>query len=473
MDSVLEKYRWLSDELHALIGPVKFSSEINLRLERMNHLLGLLDNPHYKFRSIHVGGTSGKGSTSTMIATILQEAGFSVGLHTSPNLQIFNERHILNGRPASTTKLIELYKQIKPAIDEVRHVSQYGSPSYFEVQTALAFMLFAHESVDFAVIEVGLGGARDATNVLPAEVAVLNNVGLDHTEILGDTVEAIVLDKRGIIKHKQQVVSGVTQPSVIQLVEEQCAEQDARLWLLGRDFSLCSLDDRLNQDAFSVRVGDVVYDQVHLKMEGDFQRVNAAVAVAAVLSLHDTVIPEQAIRGGLAKASIPGRVEQMQVQPLVLLDGAHNRDKIKGAVSVLQTQKRYSGRKVITILGVKAGKAATDIVRPIATLTDELIVTRFEPKGLWTGIDPAILAQVARDVRPELPIEIVEPPLEALRVALEKADEQDMIWVTGSLYLVGDMREYWFPTHELLEELELFDATRGSIADNQLLTLAS
>ncbi|MFK7800872.1 MAG: folylpolyglutamate synthase/dihydrofolate synthase family protein [Anaerolineae bacterium] len=449
MNSVLEQYRWLENELRALIGPVKFSSEINLRLERMSHLLGLLDNPHYKFRSIHVGGTSGKGSTSMMIASILQEAGFYVGLHTSPNLQVFNERHMLNGRPAATSKLVELYKQIKPAIEEVSQTSKYGAPSYFEAQTALTFTLFAQQKVDFAVIEVGLGGMRDATNVLPAEVAVLNNVGLDHTDILGDTVEEIVLDKRGIIKRKQQVVSGVTQPSVIKLVEEKCAEQDARLWILGRDFDL----ERVSNPAgFSVRLPDITYDGLQTKMEGSFQETNAAVAVAAVSSLRETVIPYSAILNGLAKATLPGRVEQMQTEPLVLLDGAHNPDKIQGAVSILEKKKQ--GQKLFTILGLKAGKAATNIVPPVAALSDELIVTRFEPKGLWEGVDPADLARIANESRQELPVHIIESPIEALKWALEKAGKQDIIWVTGSLYLVGDMREYWFPMHELLEELE-------------------
>ena len=449
MNSALEKYRWLEDELLSLIGPVKFSSEINLRLERMSHLLGLLDNPHYKFRSIHVGGTSGKGSTSTMIASILREAGFYVGLHTSPHLQIYNERHMLNGRPAPTSKLIELYKQMKPAINEVRQSSKFGAPSYFEAQIALTFMLFAEEQVDFAVIEVGLGGERDATNVLPAEVAVLNNVGLDHTEILGDTVEEIVLDKRGIIKRRQQVVSGVTQLSVIKLVEEKCAEQEARLWLLGREFDLI---DPSGADGFSVRLPDITYDGIKPKMEGEFQKTNAAVAIAAVSSLHDTTIPYSAILKGLANATLPGRVEQVQSEPMVLLDGAHNPDKIRGAVSILKSKKK--NQKLFTILGLKAGKAATDIVPPVAKLTDVLVVTKFEPKGLWDGVDPAELAKIAAEVRPDLPIKIIEKPLDALQTVLAKAEKQDMIWITGSLYLVGDMREHWFPMQQLLEELE-------------------
>ncbi|MEM8860649.1 MAG: Mur ligase family protein [Chloroflexota bacterium] len=445
--SIMETYRKLEKELYALIGPVKFSSEINLRLERMSHLLGLLDNPHYKFRSIHVGGTSGKGSTSTMIATILQEAGYYVGLHTSPNLQILNERHMLNGRPATTTKLLDLYQQMKPAIEEVGRTSPFGSPSYFEAQVAMTFLLFAQEQVDFGVIEVGLGGDRDATNVLPAEVAVLNNVGLDHTDILGDTVEEIVLDKRGIIKRRQQVVSGVTQPSVIELVEEKCTEQEARLWLLGRDFSVQG-----SADGYSIALPDLAYDGVKIKMEGAFQATNAAVAVAAVSSLHDVTLPYSAILNGLAKATIPGRVELVQERPMVLLDGAHNPDKIQAAVSILE--KRTADQRVIALLGLKAGKAATDILPPVMRLSDEIIFTMFEPKGLWQAIDPHELASLAADIDPNLPISVEPNSMKALRLALSKANEEDMVWATGSLYLIGDLREYWFPMQELLENLE-------------------
>lgn len=445
--TALEQYKALEKELLSLIGPVKFSSEINLRLERMSQLLGLLDNPHYKFRSIHVGGTSGKGSTCTMIATILQEAGFYVGLHTSPNLQIFNERHMLNGRPASTSKLAKLYAKMKPAIDEVRNSSPFGPPSYFEAQVALTFLLFAEEQVDFGVIEVGLGGDRDATNVLPAEVAVLNNVGLDHTEILGDTVEEIVLDKRGIIKRRQQVVSGVTQPTVIELVEEKCAEQEARLWLLNRDFSVQEA-----ADGYSIALPDVTFDGLTIKMEGAFQATNAAAAVAAVSSLHDVTIPYSAIRNGLAKATLPGRVEQVQSNPIVLIDGAHNPDKIQAAVSILE--QKMANQRVITVLGLKAGKAATDILPPVMQLSDQIIFTKFEPKGLWNGVEPEELAALAQAIDPNLP-QMVEPNgMAALKKALSMAHKDDIVWITGSLYLVGELREYWYPTAELLEKLE-------------------
>lgn len=449
--SIMETYRTLESELYALIGPVKFSSEINLRLERMSQLLGLLDNPHYKFRSIHVGGTSGKGSTSTMIASILQEAGYYVGLHTSPNLQILNERHMLNGRPVATTKLLALYQQMKPAIEEVRQTSKFGAPSYFEAQVAMTFMLFAQEQVDFAVIEVGLGGDRDATNVLPAEVAVLNNVGLDHTEILGDTVEKIVLDKRGIIKRRQQVVSGVTQPSVIELVEEKCTEQGARLWLLGRDFGVQPTAAGSAAE-YSIFLPDVTYDGISIKMEGAFQATNAAVAVAAVSSLHEVVVPYSAILNGLAKAMLPGRVEQVQERPMVLLDGAHNPDKIRAAVSVIE--KKTADQRVITLLGLKAGKAATDMLPPVLELSDEIIFTMFEPKGLWQAVDADELAALAADIAPDMPVAVEKDGMKALHLALSKANADDMVWCTGSLYLIGDLREYWFPMQEQLESLE-------------------
>jgi dihydrofolate synthase/folylpolyglutamate synthase len=197
---VLALYARLERDLAALIGPAHFSREIGLKLERITHLLSLLGNPQDQFASIHVGGTSGKGSTAAMISAMLTSAGLHTGLHLSPHLQILNERFQIDDRMAPTTLLARIWDEMKPAIDRVAMESPWGAPSYFEAQAALAFMLFARQKVDVAVVEVGLGGSLDATNVLRSRVAVITSIGLDHTEVLGDTVELIARDKAGIIK---------------------------------------------------------------------------------------------------------------------------------------------------------------------------------------------------------------------------------------------------------------------------------
>ncbi len=447
-NEITKLYARLEDELSELIAGFKFSSDIGLRLERMQHLLQLLGHPERKFRAVHIGGTSGKGSTATLVAAILQAAGFQVGVHTSPHLQIVNERHQVNGRLISTTALYAAWQTVKKAVEEVQQSNRFGSPSYFEVQVALSFLIFAEAGVDFGVIEVGLGGRIDPTNVIPAEVAILTAVGLDHTEILGDTIEKIIQDKAGIIKTGQKVISGCWQPAVQKIITQRCQQKSARLWQLGRDFRV-QIHDHAHADFF---FPGRAFKNVEIALQGEFQAHNAALAIAAVRQLEGVEIPENAIRDGLANAALPGRVEIMQQNPLVIIDGAHNPDKIRASASIINQLR--TGRQVITVLGVKKGKDAAEIVPPLAQLSDQIILTTFQPKGLWTAFEPVQLGQLVVDARPDLPLYIVEEPLEALDFALSKARSDDIVLVTGSLYLVGDVRERWFPRDELLIELE-------------------
>lgn len=444
-------YLWLEEELSSLIGPVKFSAQQNMRLERITHLMELINRPDNSYPTIHVGGTSGKGSTATMIATLLHTAGYNVGLHTSPHLQILNERHWLNGRLAPTSQLVKVWQQIKPAVEEVRRTSPFGAPSYFEAQFALAMTHFAQEKVDVAVVEVGLGGTLDATNVINSTVAVLTNVGLDHTEILGDTVEKIAADKAGIIKPGQIVVSGCTQPTVQAIVAERCHQEQATLWQLGREFTTTEQNGTFNWSG-----PHHSYTGLALNLPGRFQTLNASVALAAVHALthqHPTfALPESAIRQALTQLNIPGRIETIQENPTVLLDGAHNPDKISASAQLIATLK--NGRKIITVLGLKAGKAAADILPHILPLTDQLIVTQFSEKGLWSPIPAADLATLAHSQAPHLAVQIIPHPLEAITQALAQATPADVIWVTGSLYLVGDIRNFWHPVEKLVNDLE-------------------
>lgn len=451
-NDILAQYRWLEEELAGLIGKVKFSAEINLRLERIMQLLQLLGNPHLNYHSVHIGGTSGKGSTATMVAQILTAAGYKVGLHTSPHLQILNERHQINGRLVPTSQLVQYWREIKPAIEQVKAVSPFGAPSYFEAQVALGFYLFAKQKVDVAVVEVGLGGSLDATNVLLADVAVLTNVGLDHTDILGDTVELIAQDKSGIIKPQQRVVSGCTQESVKAIVHAKAAEMGATVWQLGRDFSL----ETAASHVYHLNMPQTRYENIELKMLGDFQAQNAAVAVAAVLSLQEVTalkVTERAIRAGLARSKMAGRIEVMQERPLVLLDGAHNEDKMRAVATVVAEEAPHHGR-VIAVLSLKAGKAAADIVPFVVNLADEIILTRFVEKGLWQAVPPHDLVKLIATIDPSIPTQVITDPLIAVQVAVEKAQPEDIVWVTGSLYLVGDVRAYWRPIPELLQEIE-------------------
>lgn len=447
-DPLLNTYQKLEQEFADLIGPVHFSAEINLRLERISHLLSLLGDPHHAYPSIHIGGTSGKGSTAVMIDTILTEAGYKTGLHLSPHLQILNERHQINGRLVATTRLANLFAQIKPAIEEVGETNSFGSPSYFEAQAALAFYLFQQEAVDIGVVEVGLGGTLDATNVVPAAVAIITSIGLDHTEILGDTIGAIARDKAGIIKPGQVVISGVRAPEARRIIVARCQSEGARLWQLGRELRVTIHES----GRFTLTTPAKTYAGLELGMKGDFQIENAACALAAVTTLADFQISEAAIRRGLQKARIPGRMEVMQARPTVILDGAHNPDKMKAVAHTVN--KEYSHKRRIVLFSLKSGKDARRILPYVVNGSDPLILTAFRVKGLWEPVALQTLAALARELRPELEIRLISDPIEAIAHALSAARPEDLVWVTGSLYLVGDVREYWYPSEKLIAQAE-------------------
>ena len=447
--NIVELYQGLENGFAQFIGPNPFSASNNLRLERINHLLALLDNPHHDFLSIHVGGTSGKGSTAAMIAAILTEAGYKTGLHMSPHLQIMNERHQINTHVARTSRLSELFTEMQPAIRQVARDGQFGPPSYFEAQVALGFLLFQRENVDVAVVEVGLGGTLDATNVLNSSVAVLTNFGLDHTAILGNSIEKIARDKSGIIKPGQTVVSGILQQNGQQIVAEQCQRSEATLWQVDRNFTYTLPNGR----GFNLSMPNQSFSDLYLGMPGDFQVANAACAVAAVQALPGFKISEQAVRNGLLQARIPGRVEIVQREPLIILDGAHNPEKMRASQQAIE--QHFPDKRRIAVLALKSDKAAADVLRHVLPDTDLLFVTEFHiEKSLWSPMKAEALAQLATELRPDLEIVIAPDPVVAFNEALAQAGADDLIWVTGSFYLVGNVREFWYPSPALIDRAE-------------------
>jgi dihydrofolate synthase/folylpolyglutamate synthase len=447
-DNIINQYKKLEEDFNALIPATRFSKDINMKLERIIHLLDLLGNPHNAFPSIHITGTSGKGSTSTMAASLLTAAGYRTGLHLSPHLQIMNERYQVNNQMVATSRLAEIYETIKPAIERVAKENPFGKPSYFEAQVALAFCLFQQEKVDVAVIEVGLGGTLDATNVLQSQVAVLTSIGLDHTEILGNTIELIAQDKAGIIKANQIVISGLTQSSTQSIVAERCEDQGAILWQLGKTFT-CELEE--DDETFKVAFPDKIYEGLRLNMQGPFQIMNASCAIGAVHAFTHG-ISESVARDGLKQAVLPGRMECAQQNPTVILDGAHNSDKIRAAADAID--KLYANKRRILVLSLKADKAYHDILPYLLTSGSVLIVTAFRVKGLWEPLNPETLAQAASEIMPNLDIRIEPDPTQAIKQALSEATPDDLVWVTGSLYLVGDVREYWYPSDRLIVQAE-------------------
>lgn len=441
---LLSEYNIFMEKLKKLIYPTKFSPELNLKLERIIHLLELLGNPQKSYPIIHVGGTSGKGSTSTMISQILTTGGFKTGLHTSPYIQIVNEGFQINNSLTPTKVLLEHLEEIQPAINQVTVENPFGGPSDFEVQVALALYLFKKEEVDVAVVEVGLGGSLDATNAIDAQIAVLTNIGLDHTHILGDTIDLIAENKAGIIKPEQTVISGVTQPSAKKIIADRCVLNQAELWQLGKRFTP---KYEGGDKKFSVIFPDRTYPDIRLELLGDFQVRNAVIALAAVHAF-DPSLQIFTIQKGLEKTKIPGRMEIVQKDPTIILDGAHNSDKIKAASNTINSI--FPNKKRIVVFALKQGKTYKEILPYVLDSAELIILTTFSTE-LWNPMDPKLLEETARKLDPSIN-SITEPDNQkALAIALQMANSEDLIWVTGSLYLVGNIRNLWYPPEILLK----------------------
>ena len=414
----------------------------SLGLERMGYLVKLLGNPQDSFKSIHVGGTSGKGSTSTIIASILVTK-YKIGLHTSPHLAKINERIKINGSDISDKEFVKLINEIKPAVDEMKK-SELGAPSYFEIVTAMAFMYFKKQKVDYGVIEVGMGGRFDATNVIKPQVAVLTNVGLDHTEILGDTVEKIAKDKSGIIKSGVKVVTGIKQSSVKKIIKIINDKKQITNNFLREDFEY-KINKITDEGSYFDYFGNNIYKNLFIPLLGEHQAENAALAIRAIEEIYDLrfKIYEEDIRRGLKKAHIEGRLEIVRRNPLVILDGAHNPDKMRALVKSIKTI--WPNRKVITILAIKEGKNSEEMVRMILPISKKIILTNFVSlmdQGKILSIEPEKIEKIIKKKGFKGKVDIIYNPEPAVGETIKKAQKEDIILVTGSLYLVGIIRKY-------------------------------
>ncbi len=459
MISPIKQYEILNQHLVDLIPKFKFSAAINLKLERIERLLALLDNPHRKYPTIHIGGTSGKGSTATMTAAILTAAGYKTGLHTSPHLQILNERHRIDGTIAPTSDLLRLLEEMLPLIEQVgQELPDFGKPSYFEVQFALSCCCFAEQKVDVAVVEVGLGGSLDSTNVLPARVAVVTSVGLDHTEILGDTLAEIAQNKAGIIKPNQTVITGATEPEAYDVIARRARRMENPLWTLGAEIDF----EETSDDSVNFYVNGRTYFGIEMGMVGSFQVLNGALAVAAAQAF-DAELSEHAVLEGLRNVRFAGRMEVVQTAPTVILDGAHNPDKMRAAAESLA----YTSSRVIGIIGMKLGKDVRETLIYALPHLDEVIVTEFKLQGLWEAVSAETLAATVQELTPNLPVTIEPDVTAAIKHALAIANPADMIWLTGSLYLVGNARQYWYPNEQLITEAELPTAFTATVDNSQ------
>jgi len=395
-------------------------------LGRTQELLRRIGNPEKKLKFIHIAGTNGKGSTAAMTASILRQAGYRTGLYTSPYIYRFHERMQIDGEQISDEDLVEITEFVKPHADAMAEC-----PTEFELVSCIAFEYFARKNCDIVVLEVGMGGALDSTNVIPVpEVAVITNIGLDHTDYLGDTVEKIAETKAGIFKEGGSAVVYPGTPGVEAVYKRICAERNVSLKIA--DFGKLKL---LSHDLFGQ-----VFDHGHRKaldlpLLGDHQLHNAAV----VLSIADTLmekgwnISEENIREGLRTVSWPGRFDIVSRDPLFIIDGGHNPQCIEALVKNIEDY--LTGRKVIALTGVLADKDYGDMYKPVMPLVEQFVcITPPNPRKLEAAELAKHLTRVGATATPCESIE------EGVRTALKLAGKDGVVLCFGSLYTIGDIR---------------------------------
>jgi dihydrofolate synthase / folylpolyglutamate synthase len=402
----------------------------------MRALLHELGDPHDQYPTVHVGGTSGKGSTSTMIAASLTAAGHRVGLHTKPHLRSIVERACIDGVNVSEDRFAELLTEMMTPLSAV--TALHSRPSYYETLLALAFLYFAQEQVDIAVIEVGLGGKLDGTNVLRPRVCVITNIGLDHTEILGETLEEIAEDKAGIAKAGIPLVTAVDDPGARAVIEARCREAGAPLVHV---FDAARIEEEAVEafsQRFSVCTANNEYTIV-LPTLGTFQQVNAATAIVALEQLDPALRPDKdEIERALSNLHLTGRMEYFPSHPSVLFDVAHNPDKARHLVESLK--RTFTDRRFCCVIAVSQSKDAQQILRAFVDLPATFIFTSFETQGR-TACKPQRLSSMAESLG--MWGRSVTDPIEALNIARRNAGADDVIVVTGSTFVVAQLREWW------------------------------
>ena len=402
-------------------------------LDRVRRLLSLLGEPHRSFRAIHIAGTKGKGSTAAMVESVLRAAGYRTGLYTSPHLHTFRERIQTCGELIPEDDVARLVDTMKPFVAQVADITT------FEIITVLAFAWFAEQGVEWAVVEVGLGGRLDATNVLAPDVVVITSISYDHTAILGETLAQIAAEKAGIVKPGVPVVSAPQSAEAQLVIEETCNLRGAPLTMVGRDWRWELATADLEGQAFSLQEGQRVMDGLWIPLLGEHQVVNAATAVAALSLLRRIGIDlsQTVIRDGLRSMHWPGRLEILGRAPLVVVDSAHNGDSAKKLVAALQRCCQF--RRLVMVLGASADHATPELMVALLSGADRAIAARTRhPRAA----DPSWLQAQAAELG--FGLEVRETVAQALATALHDAGPEDLICCTGSVFVAAEAREAWF-----------------------------
>lgn len=450
MVDIEQKYQNTLDYLYGFVDysltrQLRYSPE-KFNLDRMRHLMKLMGDPHLRYPVIHIAGTKGKGSTAAMIASVLHEAGFKVGLYTSPHLQDYTERIQVNGQPISHAELVNQVEALKPCFSRVDEITT------FEITTAIGFQVFAAEKVDFGVIEVGLGGRLDATNVVDPLVSVITSLSFDHMNVLGDSISQIAAEKGGIIKPEKPVVLARQWKEAREVIEKICQERNAPLVEIGRDYFFSERSHSLTGQSFIVwseseqdLINEFIssggrndWDPEHysIPLLGFHQIENAATAYAAIEIVRSKgfKISKRDISNGFRKVSWPARFELVNEKPLIIVDSAHNQDS---ALKLRLAMDDYlNGKPIILLFGASEDKDVRGMFANLLPRVRIVVATRSEhPRAM----DPDILVELAQQYgKQSIKTLSVE---EGLKEAIQLAGKDAVVVVAGSIFIAAAVRE--------------------------------
>ncbi|MCD4744167.1 MAG: bifunctional folylpolyglutamate synthase/dihydrofolate synthase [Desulfobacteraceae bacterium] len=406
---------------------------IKLELDTISNILKLLNSPQKNYKTIHIAGTNGKGSIGTYISSILIQAGYRTGFYTSPHLIKFNERFSINGIDVSDAEIVQAYQAVNKVDIGKRKAT------FFEIATAMAFYIFNKNRVEFAVIETGMGGRFDATNILTPEISVISNLSIEHTDYLGNTIKALAREKAGIIKLNKPVVTGVIQPSGIEFIKTKAKEKSAPLYIYKKNFSTRKAP---NHNRFSYKGIFQELKNIETPLKGDHQRDNTALALAALELLSvkrkdndKQIFTESNVRKGLKKTKWPGRLDYVLDKPCVIIDGAHNQHASKILSDYLR--KNFEGVKLTSVIGILDDKPYESMLKNLVYSSSRIIFTKAKT---GRSIDPLILKKATAKFS-NAEIIIMEDVGKACAFAINTSKESDAVCIAGSLYVAGEAKE--------------------------------
>jgi dihydrofolate synthase/folylpolyglutamate synthase len=406
---------------------------MSLGLERIEHLLEVLGSPHKVLKTVHVAGTNGKGSVCAMLSSILHSAGYKVGLFTSPHLISFEERIRINGNPIPRDNVCAMVERIKPIAESMVKSGKFDHPTFFEMVTAMAFEHFRDEDVDYAILEVGLGGRLDATNVVMPLASVITTVALDHTHVLGTSLEEVAGEKAGIIKTGIPVVTGIEDKDILNMIKNICNEKKCEIFTTkdNGEYSLKKAD--IDGQTFNLELEDSRYENLIIPLLGEHQLKNALIAALTVnvLKKQGVHIPDKSLCEGFESTKWPARMQIIQKNPVVLLDCAHNPAGMKALISSLG--EIFQNQKITFVIGIMRDKDIPGIIKEIASLAYGIIITK--PQFERASAPEMIENEVKKHLQN---VQIIEDVGRALEYTIKNAREQDVVCITGSIFNVGE-----------------------------------